>query len=166
MHKNYLVTFRELFKRIEGTYIATAPVATKNETIAWYRIKDVATGKYLGISTSNTSTNKDRLALVEEGDLDDRALWAFAPAGGANEFKVYNCDIKGYISGKDGKSERYLYVTEDIKPIAVEYIADNNAVVFKDVFGSKYPYFKAGTTYVDLNSTSARSYWVLELVAR
>ena len=165
MHKNYLVTFRELFKRIEGTYIATAPVATKNETIAWYRIKDVATGKYLGISTSNTSTNKDRLALVEEGDLDDRALWAFAPAGGANEFKVYNCDIKGYISGKDGKSERYLYVTEDIKPIAVEYIADNNAVVFKDVFGSKYPYFKAGTTYVDLNSTSARSYWVLELVA-
>ncbi|MBQ2289897.1 MAG: M60 family metallopeptidase, partial [Bacteroidaceae bacterium] len=101
MHKNYLVTFRELFKRIEGTYIATAPVATKNETIAWYRIKDVATGKYLGISTSNTSTNKDRLALVEEGDLDDRALWAFAPAGGANEFKVYNCDIKGYISGKD-----------------------------------------------------------------
>ena len=165
MHKNYLVTFRELFKRIEGTYIATAPVVTKNETIAWYRIKDVATGKYLGISTSNTSTNKDRLALVEEGDLDDRALWAFAPAGGANEFKVYNCDMKGYISGKDDKSERYLYVTEDIKPIAVEYIADNNAVVFKDVFGSKYPYFKAGTTYVDLNSTSARSYWVLELVA-
>lgn len=164
-HKDYLATFRDLFNRIEGTYVVTAPVATKGERIAWYRIKDVKSGEYLGISTSNTATNKDRLALVEERDLDDRALWAFAPAGGANEFKVYNCDMQGYISGKEGKSERFLYVTEDIKSIAVEYDADNNAVALKDVFGSKYPYFKAGTTYVDLNSSATKSYWVLELVA-
>lgn len=164
-HKDYLATFRDLFNRIEGTYVVTAPVATKGERIAWYRIKDVKSGEYLGISTSNTATNKDRLALVEEGDLDDRALWAFAPAGGANEFKVYNCDMQGYISSKEGKSERYLYVTEDIKSIAVEYDADNNAVALKDVFGSKYPYFRAGTTYVDLNSAATKSYWVLELVA-
>jgi hypothetical protein len=164
-HKDYLATFRDLFNRIEGTYVVTAPVATKGERIAWYRIKDVKSGDYLGISTSNTATNKDRLALVEEGDLDDRALWAFAPAGGANEFKVYNCDMQGYISSKEGKSERYLYVTEDIKSIAVEYDADNNAVALKDVFGSKYPYFRAGTTYVDLNSAATKSYWVLELVA-
>ena len=164
-HKDYLATFRDLFNRIEGTYVVTAPVATKGERIAWYRIKDAKSGEYLGISTSNTATNKDRLALVEEGDLDDRALWAFAPAGGDNEFKVYNCDMQGYISSKEGKSERYLYVTEDIKSIAVEYDADNNAVALKDVFGGKYPYFRAGTTYVDLNSAATKSYWVLELVA-
>ena len=162
-HKNYLVTFRELFNRIEGTYVVTAPVVTKNETIAWYRIKDVATGKYIGISTSNTATNKDRLALVEERDLDDSALWAFAPAGAANEYKVYNCELKGYISQKADKNVRYMYVTENVVPLTTVYDADKNAVAIK-VNSGEYNYFKSGT-YVDLAKSAQMAYWVLELVA-
>ncbi|MBR4989314.1 MAG: M60 family metallopeptidase [Bacteroidaceae bacterium] len=156
-HKAYLTTFRELLKRIEGTYIVTAPLATEGQTIAWYRLMDNNSGEYLSVDTSK----EDRLTLADEYSLSDTELWAFAPTGRQNEFKVYNCALNGYISNKDGKSANYLYITENIKPLTAVYDANKKAVAFTD--GEKY--LRKQSSNVNLGTMSNALYWSLELVS-
>ena len=158
-HKSYLTTFRELFRKIEGTYIVSAPLATKGENVAWYRLAEVESGEYLSISESTTATNKDRLALSD--DMSSRTLWAFASTGRANEFKVYNCEYNAFISQKADKNANNLYVTEDIKPFTVVYDSEKNAVILK----SADRYVRKNGSYVGLGTESNAAYWLLELAA-
>ncbi len=160
-HKSYLNTFRELFKKIDGTYVVTGPLSTKGEKIYWYRVMEKAGGDYLSISTSTTSNNKDRLALADEKKLDDNALWAFAPTGRPNEYKVFNCGLEGFVSLKEGKNASYLYVTENSMPVKLIFDAEKNATVMSD--GSKY--FRKQSTYVNLAVKSYAANWVFELAA-
>ncbi len=159
MYKNYLATFRELLKKIDGTYIVTAPIATKGDRIAWYRLCYKEDGNYLGMYSGNSSTNKGRLAYVGVEDLDDNALWAFASTGRSNEYKIYNCGYNGYISNKDGKNASYMFVTENSKPFVITYNADEDAVAVST--GNKY--LRKSNSYVNLGNNAA--YWTLELVA-
>ena len=159
-HKSYLSTFRELFNKINGTYVVTGPLSTKGENIYWYRVMEKDGGDYLSISTNNTSTNKDRLALADEKKLDDNALWAFAPTGRPNEYKVFNCGLEGFVSLKEGKNA-YLYVTENSMPVKLIFDAEKNATVMSD--GSKY--FMKQKTYVNLAAKSSAASWVFELAA-
>ena len=160
-HKSYLNTFRELFRKINGTYVVTGPLSTKGEKIYWYRLMEKDGGDYLSISTSTTSTNKDRLALADEKKLDDNALWAFAPTGRPNEYKVFNCGLEGFVSLKEGKNANYLYVTENSMPVKLIFDAEKNATVMSD--GSKY--FRKQSAYVNLAAKSYAASWVFELVA-
>jgi hypothetical protein len=159
-HKSYLASFRELLNKIDGTYVVTSPISTKDEVVAWYRLIENESGESLGISESTTAANKDRLALTE--DVDDRALWAFVPTGRVNEYKVYNCEYKGYISQKADKNANNLYVTEENKPLTVVYDAEKNAIVLK----SDDRYVRvASSSYVGLGTESYAASWTLELVA-
>ena len=160
-HKAYLATFRELFNKIDGTYVVTGPLSTKGDNIYWYRLIEKEDGEYLGISTSTTATNKDRLALTAEKNLDDKALWAFAPTGRPGEYKIYNCDLEGFVSLKAGKNANYLYVTEESMPVKVIYDADKNSFVMTN--GSKY--FRIQGSYVTLATQNYAAEWTLELVA-
>ena len=160
-HKSYLNTFRELFRKINGTYVVTGPLSTKGEKIYWYRLMEKDGGDYLSISTSNTSANKDRLALADEKKLDDNALWAFAPTGRPNEYKVFNCGLEGFVSLKEGKNATYLYVTENSMPVKLIFDAEKNATVMSD--GSKY--FRKQSAYVNLAAKSYAASWVFELAA-
>ena len=157
-HKSYLITFRELFKKINGTYVITAPLATEGEVVAWYRLVESESGESLSISESTTATNKDRLTLAE--DVNDRTLWAFVPTGRVNEFKVYNCEYKGYISQKADKNANNLYVTDGNKPLTVVYNAEKNAVVLK----SEDRYVRVAGSFVGLGTESNAALWTLELV--
>ena len=131
MHKAYLGTFRELLKRFDGTYIVKAPIATKGDAIAWYRIVNVADESYLGISDKTSAANKHRLVLVDKyGTLDDRNVWAFASTGIPNEYKVYNCDYEKYISYNPDREDN-LYVIDGVMPFTVTFDAEKNAVYFK-----------------------------------
>ena len=159
MYKNYLATFRELLKKIDGTYIVTAPIATKGDRIAWYRLCYKEDGNYLGMYSGNNSKYKGRLAYVGVEDLDDNALWAFASTGRSNEYKIYNCGYNGYISNKDGYNASYMFVTENSKPFVLTYNADEDAVAVST--GSKY--LRKSNSYVNLGNNAA--YWTLELVA-
>ena len=158
-HKNYLSRFRELFKRIEGTYVVTAPLATKGETVAWYRLKDNASGEYLSVNLSGSANNIDRLKLGT--DQDDYALWAFASTGRKNEYKIYNCGGSAYIATKEGKNVNYLYVTEDVMSFTVKYDAEKATVTLFN--GEKYV-AKSGS-YVGLGAEKNALNWTLELVA-
>ena len=160
-HKAYLATFRELFNKIDGTYVVTGPLSTKGDKIYWYRLIEKEDGEYLGISTSTTATNKDRLALTAEKNLDDKALWAFAPTGRPGEYKIYNCDLDGFVSLKAGKNANYLYVTGESMPVKVIYDADKNSFVMTN--GSKY--FRIQGSYVTLAAQNYAAEWTLELVA-
>ena len=157
LHKSYLMQFRALLKRIEGTYAVSAPISTKGETIAWYRLMDNNSGEYLSVNTSK----EDRLTLADEYSLSDNELWAFAPTGRQNEFKVYNCGLAGYISNKDGENASHLYITEDIKPLTVVYDSEKNAVTLFD--GEKY--LRKQSSNVNLGTKSYALYWSLELVS-
>ena len=160
-HKSYLDTFRELFNKIDGTYTLTGPLSTKGDKIYWYRLIDKESGKYLGITTSTTATNKDRLAFTEEKNLDDKALWAFAPTGRSNEYRVYNCELEGFVSLKEGKNASYLYVTENFMPVKLLFDVEKNAVAMSD--GTNY--FKKSVSYVTLGAKESALYWTFELVA-
>ena len=150
-----------MFRKINGTYVVTGPLSTKGEKIYWYRLMEKDGGDYLSISTSTSATNKDRLALADEKKLDDNALWAFAPTGRPNEYKVFNCGLEGFVSLKEGKNVNYLYVTENAMPVKLIFDAEKNATVMSD--GSKY--FRKQSTYVNLAAKSYAASWVFELAA-
>ena len=159
-HKNYLNRFRELLKRVEGTYIVTAPLATKGETIAWYRLKNTAEdGGYLSVNLTGSANNIDRLKL--DAGSDDYSLWAFASTGRKNEYKIYNCGSSAYIATKEGKNANYLYVTEETMPFTVIYDSEKATVTLFN--GEKYV-AKSGS-YVGLGAERNALNWTLELVA-
>ena len=160
-HKSYLNAFRELFRKINGTYVVTGPLSTKGDKIYWYRLMEKDGGDYLSISTSTTATNKDRLALADEKKLDDNALWAFAPTGRQNEYKVFNCELEGFVSLKEGKNANYMYVTENAMPVKLLFDAEKNALTITD--GSKF--FRKQSTFVNLADKKYAANWVFELVA-
>jgi hypothetical protein len=101
------------------------------------------------------------LNQVDEYNLNDRALWAFASTGRPNEYKVYNCACEGYISNKDGMLANNLYITENNKPLTVIYNADGNYFLLSD--GSKY--LRYSSNYVSLGIRSTAANWSFELVS-
>ncbi len=159
-HEAYLNTFRTLFKRIEDTYTINAPIATKDKLIAWYLLKDNGTDNYLSVKESSDKNN-GRLNQVDEYSLNDRALWAFASTGRPNEYKIYNCACEGYISNKEGMLANNLYITENNKPLAVIYNADENSFLLSDASGK---YLRYSSNYVSLGIKNSASAWSFELV--
>ena len=159
MHEEYLNTFRALFRKINGTYTTIAPVATMGNVIAWYRLRDNAEGDYLSVKNSS-DRNDARLNLVDEYSLDDRTLWAFAPTGRQNEFKIYNCARGGFISNKAGTVTTQLFVTEDCKPLTVAYDSNKNSIYLTD--GSRY--LSYSQSYIGLSTKTRASSWAFELV--
>ena len=155
-HKAYLTDLRNLFNKIEGTYRVAAPIVTKGEQVVWYRLKNKSTGSYMSISTSTTSTNKNRLAMVSVNKLSDASLWSFASTGVKNEYKLYNAEKNAFVY--EGKSSRlYAADGEEALHVIVKYDETNEAMTIMS--GSKYFFEKS--EYVDLNRSA--SYWTLEI---
>lgn len=158
-HKSYLNTYRSLLNDIADKYIVSTPIATKDKTIAWYRLYEAESNKYLSASKS-TGSNAKRLTTVSYSGLDARAKWAFVPTGRPNEFKVYNSEFQGYISKKDGARQTYLYaVKDDIMPMTVTYNDKKIAIELRSDNGN----ININKSYVDLSFTDATA-WQLELV--
>ena len=88
-------------------------------------------------------------------------MWAFAPTGRSNEYKVYNCELEGFVSLKEGKNASYLYVTENSMPVKLLFDVEKNAVAMSD--GTNY--FKKSVSYVTLGAKESALYWTFELVA-
>ena len=157
-HKAHLTTLRNMFNKIAGTYKVVAPAVTSGEEIVWYRLKNKETGMYISISKSNTSTNKNRLAVVSANNVDETCLWSFASTGTKNEYKLYNGGKNAFLYNSSTK----LYVSTEEEPVLVTFTYDeeNSAMVAK--IDGKYAVEK--NSYVDLNART-RSLWVLEIAA-
>ena len=158
MHKSYLNSFRELHNRINGTYIVKAPIATKDKTIAWYRLKETSSSNYLSVGTSGTKKGR----LILDGTENDYTLWAFAPTGRQNEYKVYNCKYEGYVAKKSATSSNLVTSMEDfVLPLTVVYDAEKNVITLNN--GEKA--LGNSNNYVNAVAAAKAYTWTLELVA-
>ena len=152
--QKYANTLRNQLVAVEGKYIVTAPMVTKNEQVIWYYIINNKEEKFVGVNTASGS-RKGRLLLTDE--VTDEALWSFASTGKPGVYKLYNAGQQGFVY-KDGN---YLKTpapaAEDYIPVAVAYDAENGGLLFsaadKLVYGSG--------SNVQLSAT--KSYWRVQI---
>ena len=152
--QKYANTLRNQLVAVEGKYIVTAPMVTKNEQVIWYYIINNKEEKFVGVNTASGS-RKGRLLLTDE--VTDEALWSFASTGKPGVYKLYNAGQQGFVY-KDGN---YLKTpapaAEDYIPVAVAYDAENGGLLFsaadKLVYGNG--------SNVQLSAT--KSYWRVQI---
>ena len=159
--KSYLTELRNLFNTIEGTYVVTAPIATKGKTVVWYRIISKETGKYLTVKDGSSARNKNRLAVVNAKDVDDNCLWSFASAG-KGEYRLYNAGKESFMYRNPDYS-RYMYVSaEEITHVSVVFSNDAKGLAIH----VEDQALDEGSSNVDLTDAEVNStFWELELVS-
>ena len=152
--QKYANTLRNQLVAVEGKYIVTAPMVTKDEQVIWYYIINNKEEKFVGVNTVSGS-RKGRLLLTDE--VTDDVLWSFASTGKPGVYKLYNAGQQGFVY-KDGN---YLKTpapaAEDYIPVAVAYDAENGGLLFsaadKLVYGTG--------SNVQLSAT--KSYWRVQI---
>ena len=152
--QKYANTLRNQLVAVEGKYIVTAPMVTKDEQVIWYYIINNKEEKFVGVNTASGS-RKGRLLLTDE--VTDDVLWSFASTGKPGVYKLYNAGQQGFVY-KDGN---YLKTpapaAEDYIPVAVAYDAENGGLLFsaadKLVYGTG--------SNVQLSAT--KSYWRVQI---
>ena len=152
--QKYANTLRNQLVAVEGKYIVTAPMVTKDEQVIWYYIINDKEEKFVGVNTASGS-RKGRLLLTDE--VTDDALWSFASTGKPGVYKLYNAGQQGFVY-KDGN---YLKTpapaAEDYIPVAVAYDAENGGLLF-----SAADKLVNGTgSNVQLSAT--KSYWRVQI---
>ena len=152
--QKYANTLRNQLVAVEGKYIVTAPMVTKDEQVIWYYIINNKEEKFVGVNTVSGS-RKGRLLLTDE--VTDDALWSFASTGKPGVYKLYNAGQQGFVY-KDGN---YLKTpapaAEDYIPVAVAYDAENGGLLFSAADKLVY----ANGSNVQLSAT--KSYWRVQI---
>ena len=152
--QKYANTLRNQLVAVEGKYIVTAPMVTKDEQVIWYYIINNKEEKFVGVNTASGS-RKGRLLLTDE--VTDEALWSFASTGKPGVYKLYNAGQQGFVY-KDGN---YLKTpapaAEDYIPVAVAYDAENGGLLFSAADKLVY----ANGSNVQLSAT--KSYWRVQI---
>ena len=158
-HKEYLNTLREKIYNVQGKYIVKAPVTTYAGRVMWYRIRNCKTDKYLSVNPEDNG-----LVPVSSFNVDDNALWCFAPVSG-DQYEMYSAATKGFIYSEGtnlhaGSQERV--------PVTITYDESKEAVtIAMDAIVNNKP--QKGLMLQESGSVVklARSgdYWVLEFVA-
>ena len=114
----YIDHLTAAIEALDGTYLLS-PIASANNTIVWYNIKDVANGTYCGVDSENTtSTKKMTVSNTDEFDRSNRDFWwGLEATGNENEYKIYNANREVYLYSTnrnyikvDGESEAGAYV--------------------------------------------------------
>lgn len=127
MHRTYLAQLRDLFHKIEGTYVLSSPMQTAGENVVLYRLYDNATGDCLSVSTK--SSTKDRLVTVGSNKADEMALWSFASTGKPGEYNMYNYGSEGFIYRMNEYSSVLYSKKENCIPVKISYDSENGGVV-------------------------------------
>lgn len=128
---------------LDGTYVIS-PVASANNVITWYYIKDKENGTYCGVDTENTTaTRKMTVSNTDELDKENRDFWwAFEATGNDGEYRIFNANRGVFIYSTnrnyikvDGADEAAAYVVKVDKENAGVTIAGGNKFWSNSVTG-------------------------------
>lgn len=158
-HQMYIATIEKAIADLDGAYYVKYPIASGDNGITWYYIKNVEDGTYCGIDTESTSsTYKSTISLGEKDRESRNCWWAFEPTGNENEYKIYSAGygVFAYTSKRsylklDGEQEAGVYtITLD---------AENGGLLIGE--GTEY-WNNSNANYSKVTST--KSHWVLEQI--
>lgn len=159
-YPDYVISLRKTIYNVQGKYTVVAPLATKSEDIMWYRLRNKETGKYLSVDAGMCVT-------VDSKDVDDNALWAFAPTGVAGKYNMFSCGADGFVH-YDLEYGDILAGTDERLFVGVAYgnagggvVLSLDAEIFGDFVEGAQIYDDGAFIYVQ---RGAGTCWELELV--
>ena len=151
--KPYITALETAIANTTAVYVLK-PQSSHNETIYYYRLKDVDTGEYAYINSNNK-----RMVTGELDNEDESFVWAFIKddRGG---FKLYN---KGYETCLYTSTKSPFPLSADKQEGASAYTVgvdnDVKAIVMNE--GDRYLRVQKGTCSMN---NRYKSYWKIELV--
>ena len=155
----YIDHLTAAIEALDGTYVLS-PVASANNTITWYYIKDIANGTYCGVDTENkTAAKKMTVSNTEDIERENRDFWwGFEATGNEGEYKIFNAGQEVYIYNT---KQNYMKVdgASDAAVFTITVDKENLGVVITQ--GTKY-WNNGVAGNVSLKNT--KSYWKLEKV--
>ncbi|MBQ5731513.1 MAG: M60 family metallopeptidase [Bacteroidaceae bacterium] len=155
----YIDHLTAAIEALDGTYVLS-PVASANNTITWYYIKDIANGTYCGVDTENkTAAKKMTVSNTEDIERENRDFWwGFEATGNEGEYKIFNAGQEVFIYNT---KQNYMKVdgASDAAVFTITVDKENLGVVITQ--GTKY-WNNGVAGNVSLKST--KSYWKLEKV--
>ena len=151
----YIDMLKAAIESLDGTYVLS-PIASANNVITWYYIKDAANGTYCGVDLeASTTTKKLTVSNAELAKDDNNFWWAVVATGNENEYKIYNKGQEQFIYTSDrsylkvdGAKDAGAYVINVSKENIGISIADGNKFWNNSVNGS-------------VTSKTQTSYWRL-----
>lgn len=155
----YIDYLTAAIEALDGTYVLS-PVASANNIITWYYIKDIANGTYCGVDTENkTAAKKMTVSNTEDIERENRDFWwGFQATGNEGEYKIFNAGQEVFIYNT---KQNYMKVdgASDAAVFTITVDKENLGVVITQ--GTKY-WNNGVAGNVSLKST--KSYWKLEKV--
>lgn len=155
----YIDHLTAAIEALDGTYVLS-PVASANNTITWYYIKDIANGTYCGVDTENkTAAKKMTVSNTEDIERENRDFWwGFEATGNEGEYKIFNAGQEVFIYNT---KQNYMKVdgASDAAVFTITVDKENLGVVITQ--GTKY-WNNGVAGNVSLKNT--KSYWKLEKV--
>lgn len=119
--KEYLYLLREKIYNVEGKYVVTTPMHANAGVVAWYRLYNKETGRYLSVNKDDNT-----LTTVNPAKIDDYSLWGFASTGVAGKYTIGNYLTKGMLH--NSFFELYA-VGKTASTVIVEYNEDKQGIV-------------------------------------